>query len=259
MGRAMEKKPTRLTGMKGRYLYAIVAGTQERSYTGLGINGGKVYTIADGDIAALVSDVPNQKIRPERRNFSAHHNVLKKAMAECDVLPMTFGIISASPKAVRKILADNREALSSQLKRVSGKVEMGLKVSWDVPNIFEFLVNIHPELMEARDRLRNPLHAPSQEEKIEIGQLFEELLSADRERHTARVERSLSPACSEIKRNKCRDEREVMNLACLVGRSSLTRFEAGVLDAAGHFDDNFAFDYNGPWAPHHFVEIEVEV
>ena len=50
-----------------------------------------------------------------------------------------------------------------------------------------------------------------------------------------------------------------MNLACLLDRTSLGEFEAGVLEAAAYFDDNFAFDYNGPWAPHNFVEMEVEI
>ena len=60
-----------------------------------------------------------------------------------------------------------------------------------------------------------------------------------------------------MKRNKCRDEREVMNLACLVDRNQVDKFESVVFEAANHFDDNFAFDYNGPWAPHNFVEVDI--
>lgn len=255
----MAKPPQKLTGTKARYLYAIVSGSEERSYGDLGINGGKVYTISDGDTAAVVSDVPNQRIRPERRHFAAHQAVLKKLMADWDVLPMSFGIISEGPKAVRAILVRNRKAIANQLKRVAGKVEMGLRVTWDVPNIFEYMINVHSELMDARDRLLNPQHRPTQEEKIEVGRLFEELVNADRDRHTALLEDSLRPVCFEIKRNKCRDEREVMNLAFLVGRDAISPFEAKILEAAGFFDDNFAFDYNGPWAPHNFVEMEVNL
>ena len=92
-----------------------------------------------------------------------------------------------------------------------------------------------------------------------ILQLFEELLSSDRDRHTDRVEQVLRSRCSEIKRSPCRGELEVMKLACLVDRSALPEFEAGVFQAASLFDDNFAFDYNGPWAPHNFVEMAVEI
>ena len=49
-----------------------------------------------------------------------------------------------------------------------------------------------------------------------------------------------------------------MNLACLIDRGGVENFEDGVLKAASLFDDNFAFDYNGPWAPHNFVDLEVK-
>ncbi len=258
-GAEMEKMTPKMSGLKGRYLYAVVPGAQQRIYGCLGINGGNVYTLANGEVAAVVSDVPNQKIRPERRHFAAHQGVLKRLMADGDLLPVSFGIISNGPKAVRAILSRNTSAVKKQLKRVSGKVEMGLKVAWDVPNIFEYMINTHPELKEARDRLLRANHEPSQEDKIEIGRLFERMLDLDRERHTEQVEQLLATRCFEIWRGKCRDEREVMNLSCLVGRDLLKQFEAGVFDAASHFDDNFVFDFNGPWAPHNFVELEIEV
>ena len=50
-----------------------------------------------------------------------------------------------------------------------------------------------------------------------------------------------------------------MNLACLVGRQERTRFEAGVFETARMFDNNFTFDYNGPWAPHNFVDIDLNL
>src|SRR6266581_4421040 len=50
------------------------------------------------------------------------------------------------------------------------------------------------------------------------------------------VEEKLSPTCLEIRTNKCRTEREVMNLACLVGRDAHTQFESVVLGAAKLFD-----------------------
>ncbi|AFM27563.1 GvpL/GvpF family gas vesicle protein [Desulfomonile tiedjei] len=255
----MEKATIKTTGSNGRYLYAVVPGSQERVYGCLGINGGNVYTIAAKDVAAVVSDVPHQKIRPERRHFAAHQAVLKRVMLDGDLLPMSFGIISQGPKAVRAILSRNNKSVQQQLKRISGKAEMGIKVTWDVPNIFEYFIDVNRELREARNKLVQPNYLPTQQEKIEIGRMFEEILNLERERHTKQVERVMSKRCSEIKRSKCRTEIEVMNLSCLVDRTLLSDFEAGVLEAASHFDDSFAFDFNGPWAPHNFVDLEIDV
>jgi len=244
---------------KGRYLYAVVAGSQERNCGDCGIGQGTVYTISGGEVAAVVSDVPNNKIRPERRNLAAHQEVLKKLMEEITPLPMSFGIIADGHRAIQKILSSDQEAFLGQLHRVAGKVEMGLRVTWDVPNIFEYFVSTHRELRSARDRYFGTHREPTQEQKIEVGRMFDRILSEDRELHTGHVEEVLSGYCYEIKQNKCRDEREVMNLACLVGREAQREFEAAIFKAAGLFDNNFAFDYNGPWAPHNFVDIDLKL
>lgn len=243
----------------GRYLYAVVAGSEDRTYGAFGIKEGTVYAIFDGRVAAVVSDVPNDKIRPERRHLAAHHEVLKRLMAESTVLPMSFGIIADGSTAIRRILSLNRKAFLEQLQRVAGKVEMGLRVVWDVPNIFEYFVNTHPELRVARDRFLGTHREPTQEDKIEVGRMFDRILNEDREAHTERVEEILSPRCFEIKRNSPRNEREVMNLACLVGREAQEEFESAIFEAARLFDSNFSFDYNGPWAPHNFVDVELRL
>ena len=49
-----------------------------------------------------------------------------------------------------------------------------------------------------------------------------------------------------------------MHLACLVERGAQKAFEDGVFEAANRFDNNFSFDFNGPWAPHHFVNVALQ-
>jgi len=244
----------------GKYLYAIVTAPGEQTYDFDGIEGAPVYSIANGQVAAVVSDVVNDRIRPERRHLAAQQAVLKGLLPRAGaMLPMAFGIIADGPKAIQKILSRNHAAFLQQLQRVAGMVEMGLRVSLDVPNIFEYVVNTHPELRAARDRFLGPYRNPSQEDKIELGRLFDRLLNEDREAYTEKVVEILSQYCREIKQNKCRNESEVMSLACLVPRDGQDRFEEGVFAAAKLFDNNFTFDYNGPWAPHNFVELDLEL
>ncbi len=250
--------PGKTETRSGKYLYAIVADSQDRNYGSFGVDGSTVYAISDGRVTAVVSDIPNARIRPERRHLAAHQEVLKRLMEESTPLPMTFGIIADGLKEIRKILSRNREAFLEQLHRVAGKVEMGLRVTWDLPNVFEYFVHTHPELRAARDRFLGTHREPTQEEKIEVGRIFERILNEDREVYTERVEEVLSPRCFEIKRNPQRNEREVINLACLVGREAPAEFEAGIFEAARLFDNNFAFDFNGPWAPHNFVDIDLK-
>jgi hypothetical protein len=180
-------------------------------------------------------------------------------MDQVTPLPISFGVIADSVKSIRQILSLNRKAFAEQLERVQGKVEMGLRVSWDVPNIFEYFVNTHSELRTARDRLFGTQREPSQDDKIELGRIFNQCLQDDREEHAERVDATIAPFCFEIKQNPPRNEKEVMNLACLVGRTQVDQeFEKAIFEAARGFDNSFSFDFNGPWAPHHFVDIKLE-
>jgi len=241
----------------GEYLYAITALGKNRAYDVAGIDGGAVYSVRNGGVAAVVSDCARQKLRPERAHLAAHKEVLQRLMMESTVLPMAFGTIADDVKAVRRLLSLNEEVILEQLERVAGKVEMGLRVRWDVPNIFEYFIDIHPELRAARDRLLGNQRQPRQEDRIELGQLFDRLLNDDREAHFEKLEEALAPCCAEIKRSPPRNVNEVANLNCLTGRDSQKQLEEAVVQAATMFDNNYAFDLNGPWAPHNFVEMDL--
>ena len=240
------------------YLYAIISGTKDTSLGAIGLAGQPVYPIMSGPVSAVVSGVPD-RLRPERRHLAAHHEVLKHLMAECDaVLPVAFGIVAEGRKALCQMLSRNRKTVLDALRKVTGCVEMGLRVTWDVPNIFEYFVDTHPELRIARDRFLAGHREPSQNDKIEVGRLFDRLLGEDRETHAERVEEMLVRHCVEIRRNTPHNEREVVNLACLVKRERQEEFEAAVFEAAQLFDNRYAFDYNGPWPPHNFVVMALD-
>ena len=246
------------TSRKLQYLYAVIGGTPEQEWDVCGIDGSAVRSVTDGAVSAIVSDLSRSRIRPERRHLAAHRQVLERVMGETSLLPLRFGTIADDATAVRRILSLHHERFITQLNRVAGSAEMGLQVSWDVPNIFEYFIEREPELRRLRDRYFGGQARPTQQDKIQIGQLFDQLLNEEREACTQRVENALVRSSVEIKRNACRNEREVMNLACLVERDTSEQFEAAVVEAARLFDDNFAFKQSGPWAPHNFVDLDLE-
>lgn len=241
------------------YLYAIVPETNGRSFGPIGLDGGTVHSLTSGRVSAVVSDVAD-KLRPERRQLAAHQGVLKRLMLETDaVLPVSFGVLADGPPAILRVLSRNQKAFLDQIHRVTGCVEMGLRVTWDVPNIFEYFVQTHPELRAARDRFFGGHRELTQEDKIEVGRMFDRMLMEDREAHAQRVEEILAPHCVEIRWNTPRNEREAVSLACLVTRGGQERFETAVFEAAKLFDASYAFDYNGPWAPHNFVDLTLDL
>jgi hypothetical protein len=203
------------------YLYAVVADARSRRYGDFGIDGSEVYSIPEGQVAAAVSNLRVQRVWPERSHLAAHEEVLKKLMAETTPLPMSFGVLADSLQAVRNLFSRNQRALLEQLQRVASKVEMGVRVTCDVPNIFEYFLNTHPELRRARDEFLGGPRESRQWDKIEVGRMFDHLLEEDRKTYADQVKAVLAPHCAAIGQGKCCTEREVMNLACLVERPVL--------------------------------------
>ena len=246
----------------GEYVYAIAPARVFAALTApgteLGIDGVPVRSVIEGELAALVSTIGRAKVRPERKNLSLHNALLKRAMQDGSILPVAFGVIASDEAALRTALRKNRVDLLAQLGRVDGKVEMGLRVVWDVPNLFEYFITARPELRTARDSLSDPQNA-RRDEMIELGRLFAELLNEERDRHFERIDQVLTTHGVQSKRNPVRGEREVLNLACLIPQTAQDEFERVVTEAAAAFDNHFTFDFNGPWAPHNFVELNLRL
>ena len=239
-----------------RYVYAIIPQTECGDWEVAGISDHGVFNLSSGALTAVVSAVDTDRVRPERRHLAAHQRVLKHLLDRVTLLPFAFGTIVANEVELRRLLDMHRLAFLGQLDRLRGRAEMSLRVRWDVPNIFEFFVRHHEDLRDLRDSIFRGERTPSADEKIEIGRSFERILEDDRRKHADQVMEILESYCAEIITTPCRKEQEVMNLACLVRKSGLEAFEEGVRNAARQFDNNFAFDFSGPWAPYSFVKME---
>ncbi|MCF7985682.1 MAG: GvpL/GvpF family gas vesicle protein [Thiohalocapsa sp.] len=246
--------------LRGKLIYALTdvgEGSDEQIYRVQGMGKATVYSIGEGVVGAVVSDIQSPKLRPERRNLMAHRAVLAHLLEQGSVLPMRFGVVAANADAVRALLHVNREAIADQLQRVRNRIEMGLRVSWDVANIYEYFVGMHPLLYEARDSLLRRGDGAGRDEKIEVGRMFDRLVNDAREQYTEQVAQVMSGFCEEVVANPPKKEKEVMNLACLIERDAQAEFERGVFEASKLFNNDYLFDYNGPWAPHNFVDLDL--
>lgn len=252
----------KITCVPGVYLYAIAALNDDLKKCQLsGIQEQPIYFVPCRDIALVVSNIASNKIRPERKNLAAHHEALKQLMSNnVTILPMRFGVVAKNVSEVRKLLVLHYTLLHENLKNISGRAEMGINVTWDVPNIFAYLIERYPELREARDvLLMDPEGNSSREEKIALGELFNRILTQEREIHTQEFIDLLSPICVDIVRNNHHNEMEVMNLACLVSHEENTYFEEKINEIANHFDDHFLIKFTGPWPPYNFAQFNLEL
>lgn len=242
------------------YLYAVIPGTEERELGVKGLYDSSVYAITEGKVTAVVSRIPEvDRLRPERRHLAAHQQVLSYLVENGGVvLPVSFGTVADNEKGIRDMLSKYQSEFLDQIDKVSGKVEMELRVVYDVPNVFEYYINKYPELKEMRDRLYAPGREPSREEKIDLGQLFEKLEDQEREEMLEKVLNSLKP-CVEFKQDKPRNEKEVLRISCLLEKTGAEEFQSEVREISEMFEDDLAFEFNGPVPPYNFVDVRVSV
>ena len=248
----------------GRYLYGLIRTKEDADFGAIGLehdgSRGRVHTLLVDSMAAVVSDFsPRERLLPLRKNIEPHNEVLKTVMRTTTVVPMTFGHVVRSDEEIRKTLRRHKAAIGAQLDRVSGAVEMGLKVKWDVDSIYDYIVGVDPELAALRDQIFGRSNAPTQNEKMELGKLFEDRLNREREEQTDRVLELFKGDARESKANVPKGEKMVMDLAFLVDRDAQKRFEERIYQVAGAFPTEYVFDYSGPWAPFHFVDLDLGI
>jgi Gas vesicle synthesis protein GvpL/GvpF len=241
----------------GKYLYGFVEGDFQLAGELLGLANAPVHSIRLEDIAAIVSDHPVEKLSLLRKNVEPHHRVIREISAQSTLIPATFGHISDNDEQIRAVLRVNHTEIREELRRLSAKAEMGVKLVWDVDNIFDFLVGADRELRSRRDRVFGKSR-PTMEDKLELGAFFDKLHKRERERLSNQIVEALRPVAGEFRVNPPADEKVVLNAAFLIERAREKEFEEALYRAANLFDSNFALDYNGPWPPYNFVRLTLK-
>lgn len=240
----------------GLYVYAVGKAREGELPPLQGVLDRPTYRFEAEPLCAVVSECPLDNVRAERKHIAATQRVLAALNAKFDLLPMAFGTVTKSEDDLRRFLDDNRDTLTSQLQRVSGTVEMGLRLSLEVPDPIAYIVERTPALKAARDRTFRNRRTPSYDDRIRLGQLVDAAFTKYREALTAQVLAVIGESCAEIIALPVREEKQIANLAALVARGGLDQFEAAVNSSAAQIDDDIAFNISGPWPPHNFVQFD---
>src|SRR5262245_19832086 len=129
------------SGEGGRYVYGIIEAKDALMFgkMGIGGQGEMVYTVHHGDIASVVSKTNVFIFDPTRENALAHEHVIESVMKSHTIIPMAFGTVFRTDDDIRQVLKSIYPSLKDVLDQMAGKVEFGLKVTWDRDAIVEEL------------------------------------------------------------------------------------------------------------------------
>jgi Gas vesicle synthesis protein GvpL/GvpF len=110
-------------------VYGIVE-AERIDTAGTGPKHGPLRGIAEGAVAAIVSDHRGPDPEPTAAALGAFERTIRRLTEHGAILPAQFGSVFADEATVRAWLVRRREDLLSRLHRVQNAVEIALRASW---------------------------------------------------------------------------------------------------------------------------------
>jgi hypothetical protein len=215
--------------------------------------------IESNGLAALVSSVPEERLRVQRRDLHAHLRALEEVFEQTTVLPCRFGTVLASEDDVRRQLLDaRREELHGLLERVEGHVQLNVKAVYDEAEVLRDVVAADPRIAGARERTKG-LGEAAYFENIQLGELIAARLAGRRAGDAERIHGRLAPLASDVVIDT-RDEDPllVLKASFLVERKLVDRFDGELESLAQEESPAIRFELVGPLPPTAFVSLGQE-
>jgi hypothetical protein len=248
--------------VSGIYVYAVMRGEPHLRLGPSGLPDGAtaVSGVSTAGLTAVVSEYQGPALEDLSRAdvlraLLIHQRVLEGAMGEGALIPVKFGTVLRSVDDVRNSLVRFHARLADAFTEVGDAVEIDLSATWDEEAVLAD-IGRDSELGSGRQNANGP-PGEALEERIRVGSQVAELLEQRRDHYRQRAVTDLVPLARDVQPNPLPTEDLVFNLAFLVEREDLPRFEGAVDRLGEELGERLAFRYVGPLPPHSFATVEM--
>jgi hypothetical protein len=249
----MSRKSNNGNSRYGKLFYAVILADQECNFGPVGLDNKTVHSVHYKDIGALLSDYPRvQAIKLLRKNLAPYHQDIRKASQHFTTIPARFGQIARDAGEVNIALRKNYQMIRTELARLDGKVEIGLKINWDVEDVFQYFIDKDAELRSLRNRLMSGHKLLSRKDMIDFGGRFHDRMNQARNHITRTVLAALPPA--EVRVEDIRNDSMVTNATLLIEKELRKQLEDAVDGLGKSMGDDYSLKLDGPWPPFSFVD-----
>jgi hypothetical protein len=206
-------------------------------------------------LAAIVSRLPERRMRVRRRDLMRHLRTLEAAFESGTVVPCSFGTVLQSETAVEsELLVSRREELMRLLNRLEGRVQMNVKAVYDEEEILREVVAADSAIAALRQRTRERGDA-AYYENVRLGELVSTALAQRRAQDEELVlGRLLAEADDAVSEQA--GEMHVLKASFLVSRERLERFDDALDALAASEAPRLRFESFGPLPPTAFASLE---
>lgn len=246
---------------EGLYVYGVIESRAGVSFGKSSIGGVSedVSTVHYGDIAAVISRTPVFIFDPTRDNALAHEHVIETVMKNYTIVPMAFGTVFRTGEDIKEVLKSIYPSLKDVLRQMTGKLEFGLKVTWDRDRIIEELKREHDDIHRFHQELTRKHLQSTYFARMQLGRMIDKALAELAANYVRDIYDGLRGVCVASRDNKPIGDKMIMNAAFLIQKEREAEFDAAVNRIAQKFGERLNFKYTGPWPPYNFVNIRLKL
>jgi gas vesicle protein GvpL/GvpF len=246
-------------GAGGTYVYGVLRAGGKPPAGKPGVEEAPVRVVEYGRLAALASDAPKEPVKANRRNLTAHSNVLQEAIASGCVLPMQFGVVMPDDGVVsRELLERHAGELQRELESFADVVELNVKVFCPEDRLLKAILSERPELAAARERLWGRSEEETYYERIELGEKVSQAVDSARDETLRRLLAELEPLAAATEVDEVKHPEVLADVAFLVDRPALDRFAKAAERVGTALGPERRTTCVGPLPPYDFVELPLE-
>ena len=237
-----------------RYVYAIILSKKEHAFGPIGLDGENVYTIHYREIAAVVSDSTTKTFEVLDYGIT-HQQALEKIMKEYCVIPMSFGQ-STTEGDIKTFLSRNYPKLKGYFTKLTGKTELGLKVTWKIDTTIKEIASSNIKIRAMKHQIAGKPLEKTYHQRLTLGTKVAEELGKREEKIASDIFARLAGISADAKRNKNLSDEMVLNAAFLVDKTKERDFDTLVNTLEQDYGDKLLMKYvTAP--PYNFVNVRI--
>ncbi|PXV85958.1 gas vesicle protein GvpL/GvpF [Lachnotalea glycerini] len=242
-----------MTSLEGIYLYCIIPKQENIKIENIGLEEGKLYTVEYKDILAVVSNVPYKVYDFSMENIEIHENVVKDLMNYYTVLPFNYGNVLKTRNDLNSFLKATYINLKKNILKVTGKIEVGLKIFIKSEYLNSVIENDDIRRMKKQIAGMNEQLAVNL--KVELGRMVKKALEKKQGELESKIFLKLKKFSSHARSNECNTVNMVLNASFLIEKEKLDLFTEELNKLTPSYDEKYMIKFTGPWPPYNFVEI----
>jgi Gas vesicle synthesis protein GvpL/GvpF len=236
------------------YVYGVVSAGTMGALAVEGVAGRPVETIESDGLAAVVSQLAEERLRVRRRDLLAHLRVLETVFAETTVVPCAFGMVVPNRQAVATDFMSARLAeLRALLDELDGRLQLNVTASYDEAAVLRELVATDPEIARGREQTL-ALGRAGHFANIRLGELVAAALADRRAADNGRLLERLAAASEDVAVDSA-DDMTVLKASFLIARERAERFDSVLEELAAAEGPRIMFEAIGPLPPTAFAEL----